>query len=128
MVLIPFGFYLLWATLYYLFMFVIKEKKIREQQYRTLYVKFSEYEWSGSLMRKVGPTWSPFFFMCFHAAFFTIGHLLAIASYYSFAVHTVSMCVWLASMNWNGACYYVKNIPYTAPLDTTKSSSESSDQ
>ena len=116
----PYLAYLFWAVLYYIFNFELKAKKIKEEQYRTLYVKFSEIGWSKNLMTKIGPKWSPFVFMCFHCTFFSFGHVLAICSFYSMWCHTILMIIWLSFMVWNGAGYYAKNFSYDYKLEQIK--------
>lgn len=40
MFLIPLGLYLLWALLYYVKVFIISSKKIKEKNYETMYVYY----------------------------------------------------------------------------------------
>ena len=68
-------------------------------------------------MSNVGPKWAPFVFMCFHCCFFSVGHILALASFYSMWVHSILMFLWLSIMVWNGSGYYVKYFTYTHRLE-----------
>ena len=46
--------------------------------------------------------------MAFHCLFFTVGHIIAIISFYSMWMHSIFMFFFLGVMVWNGSSYYVK--------------------
>lgn len=113
---LPFAWYLVWAFFYYLFNFVFKRRKIREQNYATLYKKFWGIQWSKKILANAGPKFAPLVFMLFHCAFFTVSHMIALLCYYSKFLHTFFMFLWLFFCVWNGSSFYVKYFEYTKKL------------
>ena len=111
----PYAFYLLWAIIYSLINFTICAKKIRERRYDTLYRYFETIGWSKKIMARAGK-FAPIVFMAFHFAFFSIGHFIAIISFYSLWMHQILMMVWVLSCIYNGSCYYVRFFEYTKKL------------
>jgi hypothetical protein len=102
----PYLAYLFWATCYYQFNFVWRAKKIRQQQYGTLYMQYAKISWSKALMEKFGPDWSPLIFMAAHCSFFSVGHTLAVLSYYNSYIATMLMFGYVGTMIWNGSSHY----------------------
>lgn len=111
---VPYIFYFFWATCYFIFNFVIKAKKIRDQEYLTLYTYFSGMKWPGMMLRKCGRRRAPFMFMGYHILFVSCTHLLAVISFYSEIAHTCLTLTWLNVCIWNGSCYYVRFFKYSS--------------
>ena len=110
---------MVWAVLYYIFNFIIKEKKIREQNYQNLFFVFkTRFKWSAKILKNAGPKWAPLVFQCYHFGFFAVSHIISLMAYYSKWAHTGFMFFWLFIMTWNGANFYVKYFKYTQKLTT----------
>ena len=118
-IILPIAVYLLWAMIYYCILFIIRKKKLKEQQYYTLFTHFKFHiKWSAKILKKAGRKWAPFVFICYHFAFFLISHVFALIAWKSMWAHTGFMFCWLFIMTWNGANYYVKFFKYTQKLTT----------
>lgn len=114
----PYVGYFIWAFLYYIVNFVVKEKKIRDREYKTLYGYFYNIKWSNKILKRAGPKIAPFVFMAYHCGFFTVSHCIALACFYSEYAHTFFLFFWLFICVWNGSAYYVKFFQYTQKLST----------
>ena len=115
---LPYIFYFIWAILYYIFNFIVKEKRIREREYFTLYTYYQTVQWTKTFITKNGleKIPSPLMFMIFHFIYFSISHIFALLAYYFSLIHTILTFTWLLISIWNGSCYYVKFFEYTKKL------------
>lgn len=111
---VPYALYFIWAACYYTVNFIISAKKIREQQYLTLYTWFSEMKWAGPYLRMFGRKWAGLIFMTYHLIFFSICHIFAVISFYYETAHTCLTLLWLNVCIWNGSVYYVRYLKYTS--------------
>lgn len=109
---LPYSYYFIWAIIYYILNFHVKEKKIREREYYTLFVYYKTKPWAKKILESAGPGFAPLVFMLFHLLFFTTCHILALFSFYYEPVQSFFVTLWLSISVWNGACYYVKLFEY----------------
>ena len=114
---VPYGLYFLWAIVYYVFNFKIKKEKISKKNYETLFNYFNSdaVPWAHKKLQKAGKN-GPFLFMAYHAAFFTISHIIALVCFYSMWTHSIFVTLYLTIGIWNGSCYYTRFFDYTKKL------------
>ncbi|CDW79016.1 UNKNOWN [Stylonychia lemnae] len=105
---IPFAVYILWAFLYYMKVFIISSKKIKERNYETMYIYYYNQAWAKKILDKAGPQFGPIVFMSFHVGFFILSSGFAIIAFNSFWVHTILTLIWTIMSIWNGANFYME--------------------
>ena len=109
---VPYTYYFVWVFFYYMFNFIIKEKKIREREYFTLFVFYRTKSWAKGLLQQAGPKFAPAVFMLIHFTYFSICHWLALFTFYHELAQSFFVTLWLFICVWNGASYYVKFFEY----------------
>jgi hypothetical protein len=105
---VPLALYLLWAGLYYLKVFVISSRKIKERNYETMFVYYMNQPWAAKILSKFGMKLAPLFFMSLHVSFFVMSAGFAFLAYHSFLAHTCLMLTWIGLSIWNGANFYME--------------------
>jgi len=78
----PIAAYLAWAVIYYILVFCVCSRKIKNKGYVTLFQCFGEFEWCDKIFKKVGPRWSPFVFLGYHFMFFLVTLVFALFTFY----------------------------------------------
>jgi hypothetical protein len=104
----PLALYLLWATAYYLKVFVVSADKIRRGGYQTLfsYVTAARQGPFHAISRRVPPARQPLVYLALHLTFCLATFVVAIAAWRSWLVHTLLLATMGATSMWNGASYY----------------------
>ncbi|CAD7703002.1 unnamed protein product [Ostreobium quekettii] len=108
LLLYPIPFYLLWATIYYLKIFVFSEKKIQERGYSTLFKYMTSNKKSGfaKFVLRFPHRWQPVVFLGFHLTFFMTALVFVFFCWRSYWAHTALIsCLSFVSV-WNGANFY----------------------
>jgi len=78
----PTKYYLLWAAIYFLIIFVFRARHIVDGKLDNLYRYFKSSGWTGDVLRKAGKRGAPLVFMLFHFVFYLIGHLLGVLCFH----------------------------------------------
>lgn len=100
-------FYLWWVVLYYLWVYVVMDRRIKERGYKTLFdrvssrgpTKFLTKISSNDKVQKLA-------YMIVHVAFATFTMLLATAYWYSQAAHLIFIVMILSTSAWNASGFY----------------------
>lgn len=98
--------YLVWCVAYYLKIFVVSEKKIRERGYDTLYLYTLRKGGLGKVINNYRPELRPLIYLAGHAASCTATFLVSFLFFNSFYAHTALILAVSFAATWNGACYY----------------------
>jgi hypothetical protein len=101
------GAYLSWATIYYLIMFVIAKKRIKNRGYGTLKSYYEEGEKGKKIMNKYGEQYSQFVYLGLHFVVSLFTMTVSLIAYFSFPAHCVLVLALSSSCFWNGATYYM---------------------
>lgn len=96
----PIVMYFMWAIVYYLINFVIKEEKIRSNKYDTSYMYFGRKKWLSSNM-------TPKLFMIFHFIYFLLTLNMAVLCFHYKWLNLTILLILLLVSFWNGAGYYM---------------------
>jgi hypothetical protein len=107
MVWTPYKLYFIWMSVYALINFVICKRKIKTQNYLTLYTMMKEWKSFGVLIKMFGKRFSPLIFIVTHFLFFSIMHLFAIVCFHYEYVNKVYVIIVLLVAFKNGADFYM---------------------
>jgi hypothetical protein len=103
----PTKYYLAWAAVYFLIIFVIRAKYIVEQNYDNLYRYFRHQAWSKAIFDKTGKKGAPFVFMFVHFFFYLLGHILGILCFHFQYFNYLMAFIWISVAFKNGAGFYM---------------------
>lgn len=104
----PITFYMCWAALYFTINFVINPDKFEKQNYKSLYVYFTEKKWAAKYFEQVGPKIAPVLFQFCHFLFFLVTHCFAVICFYYKYLNVALVIFELTVAFWNGAGYYMQ--------------------
>jgi hypothetical protein len=107
LVILPMLFYLSWALLYYLKVFIVSSKKIQKKNYETLfkYVTRSRKSLFGSVVLRCPITMQPMVYMALHLAL-TLATLMLNLVWWKYKVaNQVFLLVIFLISSWNGSTY-----------------------
>jgi len=103
----PTKYYLLWASIYFLIIFVIRAKHIVEKNYDNLYRYFKSSGWTREQLNKFGKVGAPIAFMLFHFLFYLTGHILGMLCYHHQYFNYLMAFIWISVAFKNGAGFYM---------------------
>eukprot|EP00210_Caulerpa_lentillifera_P002576 g2471.t1 len=101
--------YLSWAALYYLKIFVVSSKKIRDRGYHTLYKYMTEdsnFRILRSVVFKFSAKWQPVVYMCIHLLLVWMSLITTVIWWNSFWAHSTWVTIATLTSAWNGAAHY----------------------
>lgn len=115
------GFYLVWAVVYYIIMFVIAKRRIKERGYGNLKIYYeSSNPKVKKTLNKYGEKYSGIMYLLYHFSISMFSSTLALASYFSFYVHCLLMIGLVSTCFWNGATYYMDHFSKKYEVNLTK--------
>ena len=107
MIFIPICGYLTWASIYYLVIFGISAKKIRERKYDNLYRHFATKEFFKKTLKDLNKWYWPFVFIAGHFCFFLVGHILGLLCFQFKWINYIVSFVWITVAFRNGSTFYM---------------------
>ncbi|CAD7700177.1 unnamed protein product [Ostreobium quekettii] len=106
---LPMAPYLVWATLYYLKIFVISSKKIEQRGYETLYkYTTTEHALCKKVIHRYPLRLQPLAYMGYHSLLCWSSMAISVIFWYFPWVHTGLILVTTGASFWNGASYYLE--------------------
>jgi len=108
----PLLFYVIWLVFYAFVNFYLAEKKIKKNNYNTLYLYFTTQPFWKKVIEKnrkcFGFASGPITFLIGHFVFFIVSHILAMAEFEYYEFNVFLMSVYIGLSIWNGANYYME--------------------
>ncbi|CAI2367403.1 unnamed protein product [Moneuplotes crassus] len=103
-----FQYYIIWAVVYFLILFVVKRRRIKERNYDTLFIYLSNNDKGArKLWYSKGKKFAPFFYMLTHMVIFLSLTCLSFLCFFSMYLNIFMIALTLFSSAWRGATFYM---------------------
>ena len=101
-------FYIAWAIVYYLIVYVVAAKRIRARNYATLMTYYQEKDGvENKFFNKFGARYAILMFLASHFLVCMLTSTIALLAYFNFWIHVALLVTMSSTCFWNGANYYM---------------------